>query len=79
MDAESDDLPFAVPEGIGENAVRVRAAREAARLTVFELAERTGIPAHRIASFEGGRTFPTAKEAQALGQATGIPPELFIV
>jgi transcriptional regulator with XRE-family HTH domain len=70
--------PPSLLEKIIAHGIRVRAAREAAKLTIFELAERTGISVQRLGALEGGRAMPQAEEAEALSRATGIPAELFV-
>ena len=79
MGDDPDAIPLTLLEQVVDHGLRVRAAREAAKLTIFELAEQTGIPVYRLAAFEAGRASPGLAEAEVIGQATGIPADLFVL
>jgi ribosome-binding protein aMBF1 (putative translation factor) len=73
-----DGLPSAVFDALVRYGTPVRAAREAAGLTLDELVERSGIDAERIEALEFDRDTPTLAEADALGAALAVPADFFI-
>jgi transcriptional regulator with XRE-family HTH domain len=42
-------------------------------MTIFELAEQTGIPVYRLVAIEAGRVRPRVVDAEALSKAADIP------
>ena len=55
-------------------AAALRAAREAAGLSVWEASRKSGIQPHNIYAYEGGRQEPLATALLALCDAYGIDP-----
>jgi ribosome-binding protein aMBF1 (putative translation factor) len=78
IDDDASEIPMAVLDGIMQHGIPVKAAREAAGLSVEALAAQIRVSAYRIEAFETGEATPTPKEAEAISKATGVPSDIFI-
>jgi hypothetical protein len=75
---QPDQLLKAVLDGLLQHGIPVRAAREAAGLTLPALAERSDVDAARLKAFETRTAKPSPVEANAIALATGVPAGFFI-
>jgi ribosome-binding protein aMBF1 (putative translation factor) len=73
-----NELPKAVRDGLFKHGILVRAAREAAKLSIQELAERSLISVKRIEAFEAGGAVPHDFEAENLAKATAVVADFFV-
>jgi transcriptional regulator with XRE-family HTH domain len=77
MTEEPEEIPMAVLEALLHHGIPVRAAREAAGLSVESLSAQSRVSAYRIEAFESGEATPTPEEAEAISKATGVPADIF--
>lgn len=71
-----DDITWDVP-GEGPFATRLKAIREAANLTITDLAESAGLSRQTIYNYEGGVGEPTWAVVQKLAEVLGVSTDAF--